>query len=562
MSNYLAIIAPSDICSKIISDLRVNPEDVASRILNDEFSLIFIARRARELNNGSGPVFKGYAIDFGNETVVCGQGGRDLIDDLEQTEGCYISIDFNRGGVTVRNDSFSQLPMMWTRAPRVAAISDSVLALVTVRRFLGMECALHREATAARAWTNSISDQLVGSNSIIDGIRMSPPLSGLSLSFEDGLRVESHPADYAAEALSAGDYNKTVLQGAQRLASLVTTLAQCEAPMSLALSGGMDSRLMLAAMMTKRELLGEININSHPDRKRDYQIVSNLAERYRLNIGRRSKPSPERVKIPGFTLWGASSAGVYDPLYFPNQYPSTVEFSIGGHGAGIYKGAYRWRTMQRISRHIRQEEVLRGFSIEVSNCLAEIGIDWDAPDSSEWHYMRCRNSLHSGRSAMNNMFGLRPILQRDLFRLSKADSSARHLLVKDMMIALAPDLATQSFDDAGKNIMFDRVEERSRAVGRISSDDVSVYRILGDIQDVISGPPSCFLEWSAGLGYRGGLDREGFRQLARAGLAKARGPLSEPYTSLFAEISANIENGAPIRSIRGLGKFLALNLAD
>ena len=81
--------------------------------------------------------------------------------------------------------------------------------------------------------------------------------------------------------MNFSSYEEAIRDATIKFANSVTSMLQNEETMfKFGLSGGLDSRVILAAMMHKPELFNRvaINTNKHPSRKADFDVVKRLSE--------------------------------------------------------------------------------------------------------------------------------------------------------------------------------------------------------------------------------------------------------------------------------------------
>lgn len=162
---------------------------------------------------------------------------------------------------------------------------------------------------------------------------------------------------------------------------------------------------------------------------------------------------PEKINYIGSNLF--FSGGMYDPLLrsFSRlvQY-SRLVFSLGGHGAEVYKGNYGWRSIAMLSSSIKKDS----FAVQAIKGLASIGVDCDVPCGSEYHYLAYRNPLHSSRGSILSL-GMRPLLQKSLVSLSYSCANRhprpaknRPNIVTDMLLSMGQEFVATQFDKIDK----------------------------------------------------------------------------------------------------------------
>jgi hypothetical protein len=474
--------------------------------------------------------------------------------------------------IVVGNDIFSQFLMLYFAAGGIVAISDSVFVLTELRRHLGIPNRVNTDAALSRAWIHGMASQCLGTSTLFDGVQYCPPGSKIRVNLagdKPAWRLEkvSAPELFSSDI---SDYRSAIVQGAERAASVIATVLQIPgAKTSLSLSGGLDSRVCLAAalMCDNRDALFFRTITARQD---EYAVAMALAQRFDFDF--KNPPNPSRkdaVPKEQIPSWFLSCAGIYDPLSGGGGAGSD-HFGVNGGGAEIYKGNFGWRplsairpdrvgyvsairpaiarykaaskrdkgglrsvvpdcprTLIGILRLLKnksrtppkvEEDIADAAYRESSRGLSAIGVPVDDLWGTEWHYLCFRNAIHFGRSTM----ALSPLLQPDLVGTSRSglnEYPAPRLgspsIVTDLLIALDPELALMPFDDPQKNMDAGYVEERARFLGRVAN--VEPYEIAGDPSAVNSGTPKMFLTLVAARNYEGKFSPEAVKKLVREG---------------------------------------------
>lgn len=441
-------------------------------------------------------------------------------------------------------------------------MSDSVLVLTALRRQLGLPNRANIDASLSRAWVHGLSSQLLGTGTLIDGISYAPPGSRIHVDIfgtQPILRVERGLAEELF-LTDVTDYKYTLVESAQRVASVISALAQLpDTSTTISLSGGTDSRVCLAGALShaNRDKLFFVTNSSHPH---DYPAVKGLSDRCGFDFRHPPKQKTMvREMVPG---WFLSCAGIYDPLQSVGPIRAAINFMIGGHGAEVYKGNFGWRPLSAITpakvghvSAIRKSKFMTKVSIwarvrdilssglgacrfsgfpkvaadiseaaykEASQGLGAVGIDPEDRWATEWHYLFYRNAIHAGRSSMRSLLGVSPLLQRELVGLSRSSLNAYPApkknapsIVTDMLIALNPELALMPFDNLLKNMDSAYIEERSGFLGRVT--DIKPYIVVGHPCAVNSGVPKFFLKLAADRGFQGAFTQDTIRKLVRQG---------------------------------------------
>lgn len=373
-----------------------------------------------------------------------------------------------------------------------------------VMKILGHDPRPNIEAMRGRAWKNAMAAQLISPDTVIDGVNMAIPGSVL----EYDARLESLMIYREAQgAAQVGHYADMLNRGALQIARYVATLASLPALTTLGLSGGLDSRICLAAAQVVGAL-PELRIGSLEARRRDFEIASALAAKAGFELNRpMGDILGDYERLQSFNTWALSCLGIYDPLYSPRNYRARgLSFAISGHGAELYKGNYGWRPLSKLDGY-RNNIAFRNQSAEAVRAL---GVEPEHPWATEWHYFGYRNAIHSGRFTMSSVLGARPIANRDLLRLAYSGSNiwpapakGAPSIVNDILIALSPSLAAVPFDDPAKDMSQEFISAR-RAALDVSLDTPAPYKLVGKLTDN-PGPIPAFVERARKRGFAGNI---------------------------------------------------------
>ena len=360
MSNYLFVLGSPAQIDRAAAWLQRFSADHASELarlqINAHTEALYVAPDAAG-DLGANSVFKGYAIDLQGRQLIYGAPGfaawagagesRSLA--AEPIEGCYFCVEWNDRVVRVGHDAFGQCALLYFDNDGLVAASDSMFVLTELRKGLGLPCRLNVPACVARSWDNIMASVPMSEATTIEGVRY----GGLGTSLEirltpsPALNVRRNPA-HETFAAHAPSYRDAIREGAQQVAALIRTFA-AEGPnvTRVAVSGGSDSRVLLAAALRSPEGRENVIFNSNPAYE-EYALVEKLSERFAFPLGRREGPrlrGTSRKVNEDIGLWWLANAGLYDHFYLPRQIATAGAngFDLGGHGGELYKGNYGWR---------------------------------------------------------------------------------------------------------------------------------------------------------------------------------------------------------------------------
>lgn len=548
----------------------------------------------------SGAVFHGFAQSMEHATTVFGApgltqlvaaGDRSLLDAPagQEWEGAYAKVSWRGTEVQAHTDFFRLVPMAYTAGQGLLAVSDSWQLLVRLRTALGLPVTVCAETAAALSVQRVITGHPMDSRTLCADVHMVGVGARLTARlYPQGagdvmLRQEPFGALFAEPS---GTWAEQVRAGAIGMASVLRAHAEAGLSLRLSLSGGADSRAVLAALRRADPsqdtwLMNTSNVG--PANRRDVEVVDHLVRATGLVYGEPAGRSPGTEKYPTpFLAWMVGSLGLHDRLASPRSraLPGS-HYTLTGHGAGVFKSTYGWRPFRGVAGGLVRFDPQGGpvAARVAEGYLRSVGVDPGASDSSEWHFIAWRNSLHGGRSSLVNLLSVPPLMQRGLAALAHAapDSAAampvplrrdpaangpraNTSLTSIMMTLLDPELATLPHDRANKDI---DVQTRdlilSLAGGAVREDELVPVRSYGRPTDVHSGIAQTFLDLASSWGQEVPLDHESVRPLAEQGADVAAGVgLQEWYAPVIARARENLATGGAITQQDGsLGKVLS-----
>ena len=557
VSNYLLAFGCSKIVKEIENIFLTNGNDASeisvSRI-NQNVSLLAISKSQHIIEiEESKYFFRGWFQDHESQGIVLGGNGfkdwvkdevnRELVAKTDY-EGAYVSAIFSDEKLSVRNDTFSYLPVIHFSSKKLFVCSDSMYIISEVRKALRMPCKLNKKVMHSRAWTHGLACAVMSNHTQIEGVELLSPGKHIEIEIQKKMFSSAYLLETKnivkssnlkqAFAIQFENYQLAIRDAATRMAQSTLSLLDIDDVMiKFGLSGGLDSRVILAAVLQKPELLDKISIstNAHPSRKGDYDVVEKLSKLFSFEFNnpekirnQKKKHSLKVEKIDDrFALWVLSSMGLFDMMYLHDSYwPTPHIIDMGGHGAESIKGTFspmrfehyikpkKISTKAKFSRkgfrHMRDAKeantVHDAIRSELSNTLATSGIDLDGEAPIQWHYLSYKSPIANGRFLDCSAIGIRPFIQHSLFALSISDINPfKHVkkgeptMLHDMLILLNPELASIDFENEKTNISKEYIQSRLDELGGpLQLSKSEPYTIYGSISEMKNGPPNTFLK--------------------------------------------------------------------
>jgi len=555
MSNYAIAYGNAEKIDALRTALSASAltSEIIHEVVSDQLAFLSISKDGHCARTESGlSFFKGWFQDHTSRSVVLGATGfaawtkqvsESEVFANEGHEGAYVLASVEDEVFTVRNDLFSYMPVLYFKETDLFVCSDSLYVLSKIRKHLALPCTLNKRVMHTRSWIHGLACAPMSNQTQIEEINLLSP----------GKHIELHPSRAFFSS------NHTIWDKRSLRETHLRTLFKCEYThytsalrnatiqfaesihaianlddvlVNVAISGGLDSRVILAALLSDSIDLDRIDFktNTHPTRAGDFAVVERLSQRFGFKFNDPDKARNHRRKHglqltkmkDRAALWVLSSMGLFDMTYFHDSYfPHPYIIDMGGHGAESMKGTFSAHVFSDLVkrkevtkkakfsrhglRHLREAKNAnkRHDSIhsELSTALASGGIHLDEPGSFDWHYLSYKSPIANGRFLDRSAVGIRPFIKRDLFALSVANinpfidaKSATPSMVHDMLILLNPELAGFDFEHSKNNVSQEYIESRLEALGgRLDLSNLRPYTAYGSPKDLTNGPPDTFV---------------------------------------------------------------------
>ena len=547
MSNYLFAMGSNSSINQIHSSITKNVEnfsnDVSVISISEKTSCLIVAKGNdavpnyysvdNEFNQKEHFFFKGWMVNHEKGAIALGANGfksfqishegKSLTTSPIDAEGSFVIASWDNEKLLIQNDLFNLFPILYFSSSDLIVVSDSLFVLSRIRKALGLSCKLNKRVAHSRAWTHGLSCAAMSDDTMVKGINLLTPGSYIKAhikDFESSTKILSklspiRKIQRPIKSLFTCDnltYEEALNEGIKQLCGSIYAIMDLdEVRVKFGLSGGLDSRLLLALLIKNPKWIDKVDITSstHSSRSGDYQIVNQLATKFNFQFNQKQESFDKQKDIGArplrisnsFGLWVLASMGIFDMMYFYRSYWSNpVVIEMGGHGAEIVKGTFSTMNLDDIL-HTKPRKRYKSISKEVKTSLNKLGIDNDEEAPLQWHHLCFKSPIQNGRFVDRTNLALRPFINRQLYSLARSEINpfrqhveGKPTLLHDILIILNSDLAAHNFENLKYNLTEEYITERLELLSqKCVIEDIKPYKFYGSIMDIINGPAEIFM---------------------------------------------------------------------
>ncbi|MEZ0470916.1 hypothetical protein [Luteimonas salinilitoris] len=409
-------------------------------------------------------------------------------------EGRFSVIRFDGNRLEARVDALGQDILYYFHQGDAWAVSNSFLALARHLVQQGVRLTADYATLRLPLITHSMAQQLLSNDTGIQEIRVLPADRYLRIQLDrPAVRPEVLPCgDLSNEGFVGRDeYVETLIRFVARSASRSAAIVRHFGDRAcFDITGGQDSRLVLALLAASGIELSELNFLSNRRYEEDYKVASALGEVLGFQVRNKQVRLAGTTAETAYEMWKLGNLGVYYPVYAARgQVP---QHAVHFHGAcgecyRDYYGATAATLVKNINRQYPGQALAAAYADKMAKAFAELGQDTDAPDSMMIHYRHFRSRFHFGRSAFRNLNSLlvTPLASPDLIHATRhlsREAMTDSQLALDLLLLACPELATLPFDTHDKAFKDERFAQSPFRRGR-----PEIAPFLRDF-DVFCGP--------------------------------------------------------------------------
>jgi len=554
MSNYLFAMGLTSIIEDIQAFLPIVSDECTIGKHSESISYLIVERKQgnqeksihcvdNELGGKENFFFKGWINDHDKKSISLGakgfreycisHEGKTLTSSPLDVEGSFVLAAWDEEKLLIQNDLFSLFPVVYFSTPNLVVASDSLFVLSKIRKSLGLPCTLNKNVVYSRAWTHGLACAVMSDETMVKGINLLTPGSHISVDLKqlDSKRfMMLRPS--AVKTIQRNvkslfthgnlSYEEALIEGVRQLNGSFSAIMQLDGVrVKFGLSGGLDSRLLLALLLKNPKWMNRVEITSstHPSRSKDLEIVTELAQKFNFEFNNSNQSfdrkeetgiSPIRV-TNSFGLWVLASMGLFDMMYLYRSYwPSPVVIEMGGHGAEIIKGTFSETQLSTIL-YRKPRNRYKAISKEIRTALEKLGINSDEESLLQWHHLCFKSTIQNGRFVDRTNLALRPFLNRLLYSLTRSEINpfrqyidGEPTLLHDIIIMLNSELTAHPFENSKYNITKEYIDGRLEKLGQQNDiNEMEPYQVHGSVMDILNGPPETFMAMVSDYNFQG-----------------------------------------------------------
>lgn len=533
-----------------------NPDEVSRSRFDDDWERLVVSVGVSACMSEDG-FFRGVAVT--DDTVRF-----QVAPESDDAWGTFVQAEHVASGWRVTRDLYGNVPLLATDDDGLSAASDSTLLLAELRRVLRLPLSLDAQNLRARSILDLTAAQTMGSHTHFQEIR--------AVAAGHPVRLERDRVVHETSRLTAlepgqADYTETVRAAAGQLVGLMGALGRLDGwTPELAMSGGMDSRTVLAAAHRAGADIAVTSGNATAAQARDYEVAKNIAREFGFSFGRTGPVQQEPSVADRLPRYGSFFAGMYDTVGGARTVPWHANtLYLTGIGPEAGKGMWGWRSWDQLADDVTGRDdhstphTRSAFRRIGKQALIEAGCDPDANDASENFYLLYRSGIHCGAGKLPTMMAFLTPLQAPLVtgagRLIRSDR-----LVQDLTLLLSPGMAVAEYDKPGRNLSKADAEARlSELGGEVTSADS--VALIGNADDVPRGASELSLNVALKHGFRGGSLQRVVRWFEED-VQRLPGDLADLYRDVYnngvwmlGKVGGHVPAGAP-----SLGKAVGLRV--
>lgn len=437
--------------------------------------------------------FTGYAL-VGADVVLGEAGHSEYQHETRRSvppfeDGCYVVLEKTDTGFTLGVDYTGASKIYIYEHAGRWALSNSFTTLVEAVQKRSWPIRPVAHVLDALTFETQMFQQLYTFSTPAEQIRLVPRRNVITVT-NGSLKEKSVPIVHREP--DGNSYNEALEEYLSVwLGRLMTLHADTGISYSLDVSGGVDSRTVLALFLSARQYF-EFRLNSRTHFRSiranaaDMRVAQELAAIYSFSLNR----DPEGLKRgklsenARYVQWRNFSLGVYAPIYWGPQTRPEHHVAFGGQGGESHRQAYRGQDIMRLlqdrARYFRSEKTYEHGRQALMDTVEVLRRQDPGTPTSLAHYHEFRDRFHGGLHALETV-RLLPLASSLLHRASRSlspESRLRGQALRDIMACAAPGVLGLPYDDEGKAADLQTLHALSKPIPLRPRDG----RVYGDLE--------------------------------------------------------------------------------
>lgn len=404
----------------------------------------------------SGTIFDDKAIIIGEKGLGLYLQTNNFPDLHDSLDGRFSLVKVTEEHVLARTDIFGQDILFFYIRNDTWAVSNSFLLLCRHLASNGEKLQIDHDQVEVLKVKHGITQQLVSNDTLIHGIKVLPRNKILKIMKKNkNFKIES-----LSHILQSQNYTDALDEFFKRTININHTLINYfENRVTVDITGGVDSRVVLATILASDVDLSKINFMCGKGVGDDYKVATQLSDRYGFNITNKSYIYGQGSQEDLYDLWKLGNLGVYFPIYFPSS--SRPQSLLHYHGAcgECFRDFYLQPAneyMNHVAKGQSSQKYLYALNRKVGKALNEIDAPVNTKASMIDYYWNHRSRFHVGRSTHRNLseYYITPmssIYLAKAFRELDQSEKEKGSLVLDLFLKCYPDVLNTPFDEEEKN---------------------------------------------------------------------------------------------------------------